>query len=242
MIARMLKTEIRDEMLAIVREPTALFFSIVMPVGFFTLFVGLFGSAGEGGAIEMLATFGTFGVLAVVLMNPGIGIADARESGWLRVKRVSGTPLWVTLAAKVAAALPYAVGVLVAMSVAGVVIGSMELDVAQVARVIAVLVVGVLPFALFSLAIGARAGTSASAAILNAILLPSAILSGLWFPLDILPDIVGRIAQYLPTYHLAQLALSQIEGGVWAVHAAALGVTAVVGAALAGMAYRSARP
>jgi ABC-2 type transport system permease protein len=242
MIIRMLKTEIRDEILGIVREPTALFFSIVMPVGFFALFVGLFGSGGDADAIEMLATFGTFGVLAVVLMNPGMSIADARESGWLRVKRVSGTPLWVTLTAKVAAALPYAVGVLVAMTAAGVVVGSMELDVAQVARLIAVLVLGVLPFSLFSLAVGARAGTSASAAILNAILLPSAIVSGLWFPLEIMPDIVGRIARYLPTYHLAELAMSQIEGAPWAGHAGVLALTAVVGATLAGMAYRSARP
>ena len=36
--------ELRDELLGVVREPTALFFSLLMPVLFFAMFVGLFGT------------------------------------------------------------------------------------------------------------------------------------------------------------------------------------------------------
>lgn len=243
MTARILRYEIRDELLGILREPTALFFSVLMPVGFFALFTAMFsGQATESPSTAMIVPFGTFGALAVVLMNPGIGLADARERGWLRVKRVSGTPLWVTVVAKVLAATPYAIAVLAAIALASVLIGSMPIDVGQLFRVIAVIVLGAVPFAGFSLAVGAKAGTNASAAILNAILMPSAIASGLWFPHDLLPGAVARIGEFLPTYHLARLAMVQVEGGPWMAHVAVLGATALIGTLVAAMAYRSARP
>jgi len=73
----MFVVELTDELRGIVREPTALLFSVLMPVGFFTLFVGIFGHYTTGGlttGTSMLATFGTYGVVVVTLtlMNPGI--------------------------------------------------------------------------------------------------------------------------------------------------------------------------
>jgi ABC-2 type transport system permease protein len=44
-------------------------------------------------------------------------------------------------------------------------------------------------------------------AIINAIYLPMAFLSGLWMPLNILPEFMQQLALILPPYHLAQLAL-----------------------------------
>ena len=241
MTARMMRLEIRDEIMAILREPTALFFSVLMPVLFYTMFVGLFGTDGVKDA-GMLAPFGTFAVLAVVMMSPGIGLADARERGWLRVKRVSGTPLWITLLAKVLAAVPYAIAVLGAMTVSAVLVGSMTVDAGVLTQVFLILVAGAIPFALFSLAVGARAGTNASSAILNAILMPMVVASGLWFPHEIMPDWVVSIGETLPTYHLAELAMVPVEGGAWIGHLLVLGLTTVVGAAVASLAYRSARP
>src|SRR5690606_21624310 len=130
MTASVLAVEIRDELYAIIREPTAVFFSIAMPVGMFAVFASLFGTAGDGpvsGTTLMLATFGAFGVISVSL-TPGIGIAEDRERGWLRVKRVSPVPVRTTLAAKVAASLPVAFGVYAAMSLTAVAMGRFDTD------------------------------------------------------------------------------------------------------------------
>jgi ABC-2 type transport system permease protein len=238
MNTRIFRFEVRDELLAIVREPAALFFSVLMPVAFFALFATMFG--GDGGfGVESVATYGAFGVLSVVLINPGVGFADARERGWLRVKKADGTPLGVTLSAKVTAALPYAIITLAGIGlVAGLTTGPM--DPTDLLRVIAVLVLGSLPFSLFSLAVGAKFSTNTAVSVLNAVLIPSVILSGLWFPLEMLPTWLGEIAVYLPPYHLAQLALAQVEGGpVWG-HVAYLAVITIVGAITAALAYRSA--
>lgn len=238
MNTRVFRAEVRDELLAIVREPTALFFSVLMPVAFFALFATVFGQD-SGFGVEAVATYGAFGALSVVLMNPGIGFADARERGWLRVKRVDGTPLGVTLGAKVTAALPYAIVTLAGIAlVARLTAG--PLDVVQVLRVIGVLMLGALPFSLFSLAVGARMSPNAATSVLNAVLIPSVILSGLWFPIEMLPEWLGRIAVYLPPYHLAELALAQIEGGAVWDHVAYLVGTTIVGAITAALAYRSA--
>lgn len=236
--------EVADELRNILREPTALFFAILMPVGFFALFVSLYGNYGDGpvpAGTTMLATFGTFAVLSVTLTNPGISVAADRERGWLRAKRVSAVPVGLTLAAKVVAALPYAAGVLLAMTATAGLTGSLDVSVAELLRVLAVLLIGALPFALLGLAVGFQAGANASAAILNAFLFPAAILSGLWMPLQILPTTFGHIAQILPTYHLAQLALAQLDGTEALGHALVLvGMTAVA-AALAAISYRHAR-
>lgn len=241
MTTQMMKLEIRDELLTIRREPATLFFSVLMPVMFFALFVGLFGSdmASDAGII---ASYGTFAVLAVVMLSPGIGLADARDRGWLRVKRVSGTPLWMTLAAKVVAAIPYALAVLFAMTVVAKLIGDVTIDIGVLLRIFVVLILGAIPFALFSLAVGARAGTTASAAILNAILMPMVIVSGLWFPHEIMPDWIVSIGKVMPTYHLAELARVQVDGGAWLGHFAVIVATAIAGALVAALAYRSARP
>lgn len=243
MTGRVFGVEVLDELRGIWREPTALFFSIVMPVAFFALFVSLFGNQPGGGTAPgaaMLATFGTYGAVAVALMNPGIGVAEDRNRGWLRAKQVSAVPLGVTIAAKVAAALPYALGVLVAMAVAATLLAGLDASALTLLRLFGVVVLGSLPFALFGLAVGFQANSNATTAILNAILMPAAVVSGLWMPLEIMPDVFARIAMFLPTYHLGQLALAQIGGGGWLDHTLVVLATTAVTAVLAVVSYRHA--
>jgi len=46
MNTRIFRTEVRDKLLGIVKEATALFFSVLMPVAFFALFAAMFGGDG----------------------------------------------------------------------------------------------------------------------------------------------------------------------------------------------------
>jgi ABC-2 type transport system permease protein len=244
-VARVLLSELREELLGVLREPVTLFFTVAMPVGFFALFMGVWGTETDGTmtvATVMLATFGAFGVIGVTLMTPGVGVAEDRERGWLRVKRVSATPLPVTIAAKALACLPHALGVLGAMSLLAVTVGGADLDGRTWARLAAVLVLGCLPFALVGLTVGFLASPNAATAVLMALYLPSAIASGLWMPLDMLPDVVSRVAPALPTYHLGQLALAQLSGSDGLAHVGPLLAFAIVAAGMATLAYRHARP
>jgi ABC-2 type transport system permease protein len=182
MTASILAVEIRDELYAIIREPTAAFFSIAMPVGMFAVFATLFGTEGNGpvsGATLMLATFGAFGVISVAL-TPGIGIAEDRERGWLQVKRVSPVPVRTTLAAKVAASLPVAFGVYAAMSLTAFAMGLFDTDMGTWLQIAGLLLLGSLPFALLSMAVGFVARGRAAPAIINAVFLPMADCGCRW--------------------------------------------------------------
>lgn len=242
---RVLGVEIRDELRAIVREPTAIGFSVLMPVAFFALFVGVFGGEGDTpteAGTAMLAAFGTFAVLSVTLMNPGIGMAADRERGWLRVKRAAAVPFPVTVAAKVVAAMPYAAGVIAAMTATAAAMGRVEVTAGGVLRLALALVLGATVFVPLGLAVGSVATSNAAAAILNAVLIPMAIASGLWMPLEVLPSWVATLAPALPAYHLAEFAAAQLAGtGGWA-HALALLATLVIGSGVFALAYRRSRP
>jgi ABC-2 type transport system permease protein len=242
---RVLRVEVRDELLAVVRDPTALFFAVLMPVLFFALFLSIFGSAGDTPTevgTTMLATFGTFGVLMVGTTTPGVGLAADRDSGWLRIKQAAAVPLPTTLAAKVVATLPYAAGVVLAMAATAAAMGRLDASGGELVRLVVVLLMGSTVMVPFALAVGALASTNAAIAILNAILFPMVIASGLWMPLEVLPDFIGSLAVFMPPYHLAELALAQLHGGSWADHVLALVATGAVGALVAGFAYRHLRP
>ncbi|MFH8385754.1 ABC transporter permease [Kitasatospora sp. NPDC018058] len=244
MTARVFGVELRDELRAIVREPTSLFFSILMPVGFFVLFNLLYGhevTQGISAGTAMVATFGTYGVITVAALQPGIGVAQDRDLGWLRMKRVSAVPIGISLAAKATAALLYGVGVLALMGVTAAAFGTLHASAWQLVRVAVVLLLGTVPFTLTSVAVGLRFRTNATIALLNALLFPLAVLSGLWIPIQFLPKVVRQIASFLPTYHLAQLGLSQLSQGSVLIHVLALLVTTAAAFGLATLAYRHAR-
>ncbi len=241
---RVLGIELLDELRGVVRDPATMFFSVAMPVGFYALFVTMFGSGQVDGlpaATSILATFGAYGAVAVTLLNPGIGVAEDRGRGWLRVKKASAVPVATTLAAKVLATLPYSLTVLVAMTVVWMVTAGGGIDAPTWARLVAVLVAGALPFALLGLAVGFVASANATAAILQAVLIPSAVASGLWMPLESLPEPIQAVAPFLPTYHLGELALAQLTGAGALDHALVLVLTTLVTAGLAGLAYRKLR-
>jgi ABC-2 type transport system permease protein len=244
-MGRVYGVELRDELRAIVREPTSLVFGILMPVGLFVLFNLLYGhegaSQGLSAGTAMVATFGTYGVITVAALQPGIGVAQDRDIGWLRMKRVSAVPIGISLTAKATAALIYGIGVLAVMGIAAFAFGTLHASAFALVRVAIVLLLGSIPFTLLSVAIGLRFRPGAAVAVLNAILFPLAILSGLWIPIQFLPSIIGKIAKFLPTYHLAQLGLAQLGDGTSMIHILALVITLIVAGGVAAMSYRHAR-
>jgi ABC-2 type transport system permease protein len=189
----------------------------------------------------MVATFGTYGVITVAALQPGIGVAQDRDLGWLRMKRVSAVPIGISLAAKATAALLYGVGVLTLMGVTAAAFGTLHASAWQLVRLAVVLLLGTVPFTLVSVAVGLRLRTNATIAVLNALLFPLAVLSGLWIPIQFLPSTVRQIARFLPTYHLAQLGLAQLNRGGVLIHVLALLLSTAAAAAVAMLAYRHAR-
>jgi ABC-2 type transport system permease protein len=83
----------------------------------------------------------------------------------------------------------------------------------NIAKLVATLVGGSLPFCAMGLALGYFAGPNSAPATINIIYLPMSFCSGLWIPFMFLPRVVRQIAVFLPPYHLSQLALDIVGAG-----------------------------
>jgi ABC-2 type transport system permease protein len=81
---------------------------------------------------------------------------------------------------------------------------------AQVADLLLVDALGVLPFCALGLFVGTLLKGQGAPGLLNMIYLPMSFLSGLWFPLQVMPKFLQQLAPIWPSYHLNALAQSAV--------------------------------
>ena len=203
--------EARCEFMRVAREPSFAAPVLAFPALFYLLFGVLLDKGGGKAASYMLATYGVFGIVGAALFGFGVTIAIDREHGYLRLRRALPTPPGALLLAKMGMAMLFAVVISTMLALLAAVFGGVRLDAAQWALLLAVNVLGVLPFAAIGLLVGTLVGGNAAPAVLNLLYLPMAFLSGLWMPLAMLPAFAQATAPAWPAYHLGQLALKVLD-------------------------------
>jgi ABC-2 type transport system permease protein len=224
--------EAKYEFLRLLRTPSFALPSLLFPAMFYTLF-GIVLNRGDGGqaARYLLATYSVFGVMGAGLFGFGVVVAMERERGFLTYKRALPMPPGAYLFAKMAMAMLFSLLICLLLAALASALGGVALAPAQWAALVAVNVVGVLPFCAMGLFVGTLVGGQGSPAVLNLLYLPMAFVSGLWLPLKMLPPVFTTIAPAWPPYHLSQLALRVVgmdHGSASGMHVAILaGVTAL---------------
>lgn len=218
--------EAAHEFLTVLRTPAFALPTLAFPAVFYAVFALLLPGQwpGHTKAIYLLATYGVFGVIGPALFGFGVGVAIEREKGWLDLKRASPMPIGAYFFGKAAMSMMFAVIVLLILSALSLGAGK-TIELQSWLGMVAVLVLGTLPFCAMGLYIGTLARGSGAAAIVNLVYLPMAVLSGLWIPLFVFPDIVEKLAVLWPAYHLAQIALGmagEAENVRYALHALTL--------------------
>ncbi|HJU64340.1 MAG TPA: ABC transporter permease [Gemmatimonadaceae bacterium] len=212
-VLRTYVTEARYECIKMLRMPGFALPTILFPLLFYVLFGLLFGASSAGQttmATYLLATYGVFGVVGTALFGFGVGVAAERGQGWMMVKRASPMPPLAYFTAKMAMSLLFSIVLVSLLFALGFMFGGVRFSGAQWLALGAVLILGALPFCAMGLALGYLAGPNSAPAVVNLIYLPMAFLSGLWIPVEFLPNVVQAMAPWLPPFHLAQLALSMV--------------------------------
>lgn len=241
---RIYRAETRAEILKMVRLPAYLIPTFAFPLMFYALFGISFGVGKSYGSTAvptyLLATYGAFGVIGVALFGFGVGVAVERGQGWMLLKSASPMPVSAFFAAKVTLSLLLSVGVVVLLAAAGVLFAEVPFELGRLAALTAVLVAGALPFCAFGLLLGYLAGPNSAPAVVNLIHLPMSFASGLWIPIQALPDAIQKIAPGLPAFHYGQLALEVVGAGDGRVLQHTLYLVAFTAVCLmgAGVAYR----
>jgi ABC-2 type transport system permease protein len=183
----------------------------------------------EGAAMPfaryLLATYGACAIIGATLYAFGVGVAVERGMGWLEVKRASPMPAAAYFVAKAAVATTFGAAVVAMLFTLGALFGGVVMPLSQWLLLGATLVAGAVPFCAMGMAIGCFAGPNSAPATVNLVYLPMAFCAGLWMPYEFLPSGLHQVAQFLPAYHLAQIALSAMDApthGSIAQHVAAL--------------------
>ena len=236
-------TEIRLEFLKLLRVPIFSISVIGFPVMFYVLFGSIFSTGEAQGILSglyMVGTFSAVGVLSAAMFGFGIGVASERGQGWMRLKRVSPMPPLAYFVAKIVMAFLFASIAVVAVTAVALIGGLASFTLLEWLSMYGMLMIGVFPFAGLGLAVGYLFGPNSAPVVLNLIYMPMAFASGLWMPIEFLPGFIQRIAEYLPTYHYAQLVLRTIGAEALAPasrHLLMLAVLTVVFLGLAVWAY-----
>ena len=221
-------TELRCELLNLVREPAYVLPAVLFPVLFYLLFGVVLSGVGAPPAL-LLAGYGVFGIIGSTLFGIGVGVANEREQGLLRLRRALPVRPAGWLLARALAAMCFALLISGLLAVLAVALAGVSLSPARWILLFTVNILGVLPFAALGLYIGSLVGGNAAIAVINVLFLPMVFLSGLWLPLSMLPELFGRIAPLWPAYHLGQIAFKVVghdAGGALLLHLLALLVPA----------------
>lgn len=223
--------EAKYEFLRLLRTPGFSVPTLVFAPMFYLLFGVLLNRGNAQAASYLMATYSVFGIMGPGLFGFGVGLAMDRERGLLTLKRVQPVPALAPLLAKVGMAMIFALCIGVMLLGLGMTLGGVHMSASQVALLLCVDVLGTVPFCALGLLIGTLVSGSAAPAVVNLIYMPLALLSGLWLPLRMLPEVLQTIAPVWPSWHLSQLALKivgQDDGRAVVMHVAVLlGFTAI---------------
>jgi ABC-2 type transport system permease protein len=208
--------ELRAQQLLFWRNREAAFFSFLFPIILLVLLGSVYGDdeiEGVRGSTFLLAGLIGYGVAATSFASLAITLVVRREAGLL--KRVRGTPL--SPATYLAAVITSMVIVIALQAGAQVLIGRFLLDAdwpASPASFVAVLVIGAASFAALGLAVTTLVRTGeGSSAVVNAIYLPMAFISGAFFSPRDMPRFLEVLSEALPLTYLLRLIRSTfIEG------------------------------
>lgn len=223
--APMLWEQTKAEFLKLLRIPYFSVTSLALPVLFY-IFFGLPNahSTQQGVLVSkyLLASFGAYGVLSVMLFSFGVSVATERGQKLNVLIRATPLPAWVFLLAKVITALAFTVIMLLILFVFAALAGGVRMDALTWATLTVRLLTGAIPFIALGFAIGYWAGPNSAAAVTNLLFLVLSFASGLFVPLSQMPNFIQRLAPYLPTYRYAQLVWSAIGADVGALRPAVI--------------------
>lgn len=203
------------------REPVALFFTLAFPVMIMTLFGFIFGNEAEtflGGYGQVdLSVPGYIGMVVGTIGMLGIPttLANYRDQGILR--RLRATPLGSSpvLWSQVAAQVVMTAAGIILLVIAGRAIFDLRIPSGNLAIIPAVLLSAFSFFAVGFVLAGVMPSARAAQAVGMALFYPMLFLSGAAMPRYIMPDLVQRIAEWLPLTHVVILIEDLWLKGTW---------------------------
>jgi ABC-2 type transport system permease protein len=199
----------RYDLLGILRDRQARFFTLVLPLIFLVIFVGVFGNDTVGPQHVKASTYYVPGLTALAIIsgsfvNLVISVTAQRESGVLKRRRATPVPAWVIIGGRMLTAIVVSVVVSVVLLAVGRAAYGVELPTSTIPGVAVTIVAGSATFCVLGYALSTAIGSADSAQpTVQAIMLPLYFISGVFIPNPNLPQWLQDVARIFPVQHLA---------------------------------------
>lgn len=208
------KTDLNRSLL---RSKPFIFFSLGMPVGFYLLFTKVFNM---GIPAEHMTTFykesmiqmATYSVMISSLFSFSMTLIEDRKQGVKQFLRLSPLPESIYYTSKILTQFLINILLLIVIFLVGHFVNGVEMNAVAWLTSGLWILYGCLPITALATIISLVKDPNTASVLNNMVLMPLAIISGLWWPIEMFPDVVQKIAASLPTFYAAQGAKQLANG------------------------------
>jgi ABC-2 type transport system permease protein len=232
---------LRYELLRTIRNRRFFIFSFGFPLILYFLIAGpnrhehSLGGSGISAPLYYMVGLAAFGSMNAMLAT-GARIAAERSVGWNRQLRITPLSTRTYFRAKVITGYLVAIASLALLFLAGTILG-VRLTAHDWGRMILLMLVGLIPFAVLGITIGHLVTADSIGPVIGGSTALFALLGGTWFPIT--GGVLKGIGEALPSYWLVQASHVALGGNGWTGLAwAVIGAWTAVLAAIAARAYR----
>jgi ABC-2 type transport system permease protein len=198
--------------LAFVRNPAALFFTLIFPLMFLVIFTVIFGNGHldvAPGKTVRVSTFyvpaiAAFSVINACYTNIAISLSAVRDTGAL--KRIHGSPLpvWAYMTARIVHAVLMAIVLVAICAGFGAAFYGATLPTSTLPAFLLTLVVGAAVFSALGVAVTTFIpNADAAPAVVNATILPLLFISNIFIPLENPTGWIDVVGKIFPVRHFA---------------------------------------
>ena len=197
---------LRFEIVRTLRNVRFLVMLIAFPVLLYLIYARQHGtSQGLTVATLLLVSMAVYSGMGSAMFASGPQLARERHNGWMRQLRISPISTRGWFAAKLVQAILMIIPGLALLLALALTYGHVHLAAGRLGLLVAVLVLGAIPFCALGLVIGLMFDSQTAQVAQMITLLVLAFLGGIFLPWNSLPHGMQLIGKALPSYHLAQL-------------------------------------
>lgn len=210
--------QLRYELMSFARDPHAIFFTVALPLVMFFFLVSIIGAHtadlrdGLPAATYYLSFVLSLGVTSATFFNTAVQVTSLRELGVLkRLRSTPASPQGMVLA-WFGTGLVMSLLIVLALLLLGQLAYGVSIQAGQLPLFLLALVLANASFTALAFAITRLVRSEAAALpLLNAVVLPLYLCSGLLVPTESAPAWVRAIGEFFPIRHLAETLLSTFD-------------------------------
>ncbi|WP_100330024.1 ABC transporter permease [Bacillus xiapuensis] len=203
------------ETLRVLRNPYFVFWSLAMPIFFYFIFTKVINTNVPNEAMwqaHYLMSMTAFSVMGSAIMTLGIRLVQERSLGWSAYMRITPLPNTIYFLAQMAGQTLIHLLSIIVIFTAGALINDISLTLWQWIGSGLWILFGSFPFLALGILFGAMRKVETAAGVSNVLYIALALCGGLWMPLDVMPETMQKIAEWLPSYHYGSGAWELIRG------------------------------